>query len=184
MAITLAQAKLNVQDDLQIDGDASKVTVFGEYYGYGYEGTNSSSKHTNSSSIIINGTKSALDLRNLSTLVLGGRAYIDFTAGGYSSNTYRTGQSLSLQGDQEVYLVPSTMVKDASDPTKNVGNPVTSGISYTVDTTQFFGYTCLDSSSPVKAVTVGGETYLYFNFLIRYFFTNPSVLIIFPTVRS
>lgn len=82
-----------------------------------------------SSSILVTGSNAGLDMSGLSTMVIGGSAYID--SRDQNSNRYRknasgsyvrdsdgirqgsnvvTGQSMMLTSDQRAYLVPSTLV--------------------------------------------------------------------------
>lgn len=92
-----------VKDDLSIDAQKSNVSVLGEYYGYSYEGINTSLGHASSSAILVNGKKSSVTI-GARKLFIGGRAYIDIAG---ASNSYLTGESLSLRASQEVYLVPA-----------------------------------------------------------------------------
>jgi len=155
-----------VEDDLQIDGDGSDVKVSGAYYGYSYEGDIATLKgHSASSAIIVNGKAAKVDLSNISTLVLGGRAYIDFQPS--TAATYMTGESLALKGDQEAYLVPGSLITDTVT-NKSATNPYsfskesTTSINITPD--NFFGYQYLDASNPYTKVTVSNQVYVYLNF--------------------
>lgn len=152
-----------VKDDLQLDGDTSTASIAGDYYGYSYEGDTG---HSNSSAMIVNGKGASLDLGNIKTLLLGGRAYIDFQSAS-SYDTYMTGESLSLKGDQEAYLIPSSFLFD-SETNKNLANPmpVLSSMKATVNLTQdnFFGYKYLNPQKQYTPITVEGDVYYYLNF--------------------
>jgi len=68
---------LFVKDDLNIDGTdvngiGSNVKLKGEYYGYGDSFTSAE----NSSSILINGAQTALDMSEVTDLMLAGHAYV------------------------------------------------------------------------------------------------------------
>lgn len=70
-------AHMYVRDDLtidgtDIDGDGSEVKLAGEYYGYG----DAASTAKASSSILINGASTSLDLSKIKQLMLAGRAYV------------------------------------------------------------------------------------------------------------
>ncbi|SEV94456.1 hypothetical protein [[Clostridium] fimetarium] len=155
-----------VEDDLQIDGDGSEVNVSGSYYGYSYEGdTATDNGHSKSSAIIVNGKGASINLSKIATLVLGGRAYIDFQSG--TAAPYMTGESLALKGDQEAYLVPGSLItntvtnKPASNP---YSKELTTSINITAD--NFFGYQYLDAKQPFTKVTVTNtnQVYVYLNF--------------------
>lgn len=61
-----------IQDDLTIEGKDSFVSLTGDYYGYG----NQAYQSKNSSSILVNGAETILDLANIRSLMLSGHAYI------------------------------------------------------------------------------------------------------------
>lgn len=155
-AVVNINGETYVKDDLQIEGDKSTVNIGGDYYGYSYQGLNSTEgNHNNSSSIIVNGRDSVLNLRELNTLVIGGRAYIDYNT---ADTGYTTGESLSFMGSQEMYLVPSYLM--------NRSNPVvgdTSEVTVNINGGNFFGYKYL-KEVPYTTRTVEGVTYYYLNF--------------------
>ena len=153
---------LYVRDDTEINAKGSKVTLFGSYFGYGnstskdtrvfvptvdqnnfvvstttYEGTTAVTTtenrgHYNSSSIVINGEASTLDLSQAKSLYLAGRAYIELSKKVDSSAStetvytetysfeptytttdnktnyvrdYKTGESISVKSNQLMYNV-------------------------------------------------------------------------------
>lgn len=176
-----------VKDDLQVDGDFSTVTLNGSYYGYSYQGINSEEgNHNNSSAIIVNGEKSAVNMSQLKALVLGGRAYIDY-AGFSTDKAYTTGESVSLTATQEMYLVPSYMMTrektaDGKTVVTNVSNPIvgdTTGVKVNITESNFFGWNYLygsdiDDSDRVesdlytkKEVIVEGKTVTYYYFRFK-----------------
>ena len=61
-----------IQDDITINSSDSKVSLAGTYTGFG----NTTTKAKNSSSIIVNGANTSLDLSELKELNLGGNTYI------------------------------------------------------------------------------------------------------------
>lgn len=147
--------KSYVKDDIQIDGDESDVTVSGEYYGYGYEGFADGAD--NSSAIVVNGQGASVHLIDIQTLVLGGRAYVNIENG---VGKYMTGESLALKGDQEVYLVPSSLMANGMSNPYSINS--TPNINITRD--NFFGYKYLKPSSLYTTYTVGNQIYAYLNF--------------------
>lgn len=159
-------SSLFVKDDLQIDGDGSNVTIAGSYYGYSYEGVTANAENDDkSSAIIVNGTGASLDMSNISTLVIGGRAYVDFVG---LASTYVTGESLSLKGNQEAYLVPSSLITDKTSG-KQVNNPVLTQTRYnnsniTLNANNFFGFSFLNATTPYFVVANSNDYYVYLNF--------------------
>lgn len=123
-----------VQDDLTVNGRGSNVTLSGSYYGYGYSSvTTADYGPFNSSSILINGANTRLNMSGLNKLVLAGQAYIgtrnrdldgdgeidaymsETTIGGntYSSESnddVRMGQSFAVKTDQLAYLIPAQCI--------------------------------------------------------------------------
>jgi len=66
-----------VKDDLTVQGTQSVVELSGAYYGYGYQSvSNGAVGPADSSSILINGSLTELDMSGLTKLVLAGQAYI------------------------------------------------------------------------------------------------------------
>lgn len=112
------RGKSYVHDDLTINGKNSIVKLAGAYYGFGYESVSTRQYGpASSSSILINGTKTTLDLSLLTELGLAGQAYIGTTdpsdreaAPGdgteFASTDVRMGEALSVQSNQLAYLVP------------------------------------------------------------------------------
>jgi len=122
--------KCIVQNDLSLDAKASKVSVKGNYYGFGNGGGGDMTKNAKaSSSISVGGINSVLSM-TLGTLGLEGCAYIS-THKEESSDTYvgdidgiqtgsdiLTGESITIRGNQVAYLVPFKY-------TPFIGNPIT-----------------------------------------------------------
>lgn len=162
-----------VKDDLQLDANNSNVVLGGEYYGYGYDGNSLDSKavHYFSSAIIVNGKNSRLDMNRLNKLVVAGRAYIDFnslaSAGITSDSTaYATGESLSFIGNEEMYLVPSSLIDEGVNPTYGQEADST-GIHLGIQ--DFFGYRYINNNAgalpyEVKRIrtAAGNDIYYYY----------------------
>lgn len=139
-----------IHDDLEVNGDGSKIKLTGSYYGFQYNGTggvesnNDSSdlqEHKKSSSIIVNGQQTDMDLTDLKRLLIAGRAYIDLTGSSTTEATYMTGESLSVKSNQEAYL---------ADTSSLPSNPVASGTSFTLPTG------CISK-------TAGSLTFIYYD---------------------
>ena len=188
-----------VANDLELNARESSVDLNGHYYGYsngafGYgdnlenqekqnlKNSYVTSDHTQSSSIIINGNRSTLDLSGLETLVVAGVAYVDLQSqayageaisnnGGTSSGKieeFATGESLALKSNQYMYLAPTSCLT-TTNPVKTSEIPE----KVWVDEASWFGITkgYVKSDNPVVAKEVinrtTGESYTYFylNFL-------------------
>lgn len=120
--------KCYVANDMMLNAKNSKVTVSGEYYGYGNEAV-----PERSSAVILNGAKSSLDLKGVNRLLIAGRAYLDPTTAGNTdtgnvAGKVLTGESLAVKGNQYAYLVPTECLWRDTDSNpgfpKNVANPV------------------------------------------------------------
>ena len=145
------------------NGASSNVYVGGVYNGYSNKGISDMSKDE-SSAIIVNGPHSNLTL-NSSYIYLAGRSYIVYD--GTTNEPYRTGESLSFKGDQEVYLVPPAAVNQAAGTV--VGNPysggsVNAGALSTYLTNEYFARSLLSPASPFVEKIVGGQSFVYLNF--------------------
>lgn len=85
-----------ISDDLNLRGDGAKAVLSGRYFGYG----NSTTEAQNSSSIIVNGKHTLLDMNGLSALILAGHSFIDCPG-----SEIAMGQSVSVKSDQVAYLL-------------------------------------------------------------------------------
>lgn len=125
-----------VADDLEVNGDNSTVRMNGNYFGYGYAGSDSDKAveaansqdnlpenyeydHERRSAIMINGKNADVILAPINSydmVILGGRAYIDLSNPGDISSsgdfTYMTGESVSFKGNQNIYKAESSDLGD------------------------------------------------------------------------
>lgn len=134
-----------VADDLTVEGKNSKVVLKGNYYGYG----NGHGNAAISSSILINGAKTRLDMSELKSLMLMGHAYVG--ASHYDANTIEAsdyvedvstitddptdivpnnddlvlGQSVAVKSDQLMYMVPVECMGYEGDTQVLAKNPLT-----------------------------------------------------------
>lgn len=104
-----------LQDDLQLEGIDSSVVMDKTYlYAYGTNTTDGGMAQDTSSAIIVNGFNSNIQLLNMKGLYVYGLSYLDIPQGG----SYRTGESLSIKTNQDIYLVPAVYLDGAtSNPT-------------------------------------------------------------------
>ena len=110
------QGNTYVQDDLTIDAADTGVLLGGSYIGFG----NGNTKAEKSSSIIINGAHTTLNLVNLNTLSLGGNTYIgtsklNTTAAGNTNinkenKDIKMGNAVATKAEQLAYLVPTECI--------------------------------------------------------------------------
>lgn len=129
--------KTYLADDLTVrSGSGSKVTIEGEYYGYGnpdsalkdgclnkemYQGASATDI---SSAIVINGRNTTMDLSRVSKLMLAGKNYIASSKippreGEASNENIMTGESLTVKGTQLAYLVPEELLSANGKPVSN-----------------------------------------------------------------
>lgn len=115
-----------LSDDLTIEsGNSSKVTVQGEYYGYGYPESARISENSSlysgwndtalSSAIVINGKNTTLDLSGLRKILVAGRSYIGTSQvpsvqGTSNSSDIMMGESITVKGTQLAYLLPPELI--------------------------------------------------------------------------
>lgn len=206
-----------VADDLTVEknaksGDGSQVKIAGEYYGFG--SPNSAKKSRNytqqgqsvesdtprlyddfsdadlSSSIVINGRNTTIDLSAVKKFLLAGRSYIAVSGIKGSSETANSdvmlGESLSVKGSQLAYLVPAALLKtgnevSASNPMNyedyRTSDLIKNDVDQQVDwdeTVSAWGGKSLseigvDKSKPIQTVFYndnagGGYVYFYLNF--------------------
>lgn len=192
-----ARANIYAADDLEINARNSTVKLSGNYYGYNFNNSGSSmyetwenknikdkyaggasqAAHTTSSSIIINGVQSTLDLSDLNTLMVAGVAYVDIKEGNkaYSemaageAGEYRTGESVAMRYNQFLYLAPPSILNGVSNPQKN-GSTNVDEVCPSEDNqklSEWFGRGYLKADSPVIPVVFKDKgvsyTYYYLN---------------------
>lgn len=119
-----------VQDDLELAGSKSLVTLKGSYFGFG-DGTTPNATDNPadySSAILINGLDCMLDISNLKNLMLAGRSYISDSL--YDSETISTAgvgmlESISVRSNQQMYLLdPADFVVDFDGAGSGAPGPV------------------------------------------------------------
>jgi len=110
-----------IANDLNLLGNDTQAVLSGRYYGYGNDLTDPD----NSSSIIINGKNTRLDM-NLRMLMLAGHSFINFGTdiSTDASINVMMGESVSVKSNQMAYLVPDNCLKSGfSNPYKYTGTP-------------------------------------------------------------
>ncbi|MBE5939263.1 MAG: hypothetical protein E7266_02600 [Lachnospiraceae bacterium] len=167
-----------IKDDLNINGMNSNATIAGKYYGYSYEGYSAleGKEHDKSSAIIVNGKKSSLSLE-ATNILIGGHAYINF--GDAAENAYMTGESLSVKGNQEIYMMVDQYILGEGVDGEPVQNPMSyedwmkisednAIIPIDIDRLErrFYAYDLLNEEQPyiIKYVESKGSYYVYLNF--------------------
>ncbi|MDD5936557.1 MAG: hypothetical protein PUC65_13525 [Clostridiales bacterium] len=109
-----------VSNDLVLNAPKSNVAISGNYTGFSYNKTNSADDDDKnnadfSSSILVNGKGSSLNLNGLQSLYLAGRSYISNSSG--PSAGIPMGQSIGVKSNQTLYLVPEKyLINNAHNP--------------------------------------------------------------------
>jgi len=102
-----------IADDLVLQGRGASATLAGRYYGFGASLTDA----VRSSSIIVNGLGSTLDMSGLQQLFLAGHSFINTQNSDFITNTdILTGQSVSVKSDQLAYLIPVSAISTRTNP--------------------------------------------------------------------
>lgn len=92
-----------VQDDTTLQGTSNTLNVKGKYLGFGDSKTGAE----NSSAILINGTKSKVDISSMDRLFLPGNAYIGVNKErDVTDASVALGESLTAKSSQIAYMVP------------------------------------------------------------------------------
>lgn len=163
----------HVSDDLQLNGNYSKVNISGSFWGYG---TNAGT-HGGDSSIIVNGKGSYLDINNVKNLLLAGKAYINYK----DTILSPTGESVALKGNQRYYVIPDEYITvDYTDSTgtysgQSIEQPFNkNGVTaykFNVDETalkDFFAVSLLKTDAAgnheIRVVEAGDYVYAYMVF--------------------
>lgn len=181
-----------IKDDLTLEGSNSRVSLAGAYVGY-------SSVHTaEGSAMMINGPGSSLDLLQLKSMVLAGRAHVSVD-GVLMEDDILTGESIAFKSNQRAYLIPGRFIlgiKHNPITQTDIGEyavPVIDFLSVPYESTDPFYTNYVDPLHPFKIAakqTVEGNTstilrYYYLDFvsgkqadayLQEYLSKNPAVL--------
>ncbi len=94
-----------IANDLNLHGSEASAVLTGSFVGFGSSTTDSSQ----SSSIIVNGLDTLLDMSGIDTLILAGHSFVNY--GSYNETTGQyamMGQSVAVKSDQLAYLVPES----------------------------------------------------------------------------
>ena len=193
--------KTYVADDLALEGNGAAATLSGRYYGFGSSDTVAGA----SSSILINGHNTDLNLGSLDILMLAGQCFIgtgDVSTGlsGIGNNDLLTGESVSVKSNQIAYLIPPDCFTASSGLSTNpviyptTGTPSRSVLLDFVDTSKALwdGGPSLDindyhASVEVVYRSLGSQTLVYFyigfpspedagNYFKDYFEHNASMI--------
>lgn len=130
--LEIDRGNMYVRDDTTLRQDGNFVKLSGGYYGYGNEGERESSNpsgrtHTDSSAILLNGKRNTVDFKEADTVLLAGRAYLNFRD---ISEAYPLGESMSVKASQNIYLVPvKTVSGEAAVEVKTNGDSGGDGFS-------------------------------------------------------
>lgn len=159
-----------IENDLEINSYDSSITLTGAYYGYNngvyttQEYANAGGHaHSMSSAVIINQRLAKLNFSNLNTLIIAGKAYMDF-----GSEEQSSGESIALKSNQIMYMVPDEFMS-FSNPTTDtelsaLGLSKDTALNTIVIPNTWFAFTYLRDTARVqyKAYTVDGTIYYYY----------------------
>lgn len=169
-----AYGNLFLNNDLEINSYNSTVTLGGNYYGYNNnyvtkESEANNKDHAKSSSILVNGRKNVLDMKDLDLLLIAGRAYMDFDTADIQNDggekEYGTGEALALRTSQLIYMVPTEFLPYANPEKKRPDMvSITDFDESEMRRDEWFGSDYLHPSQPVnqQVITVGGEDFVYY----------------------
>ncbi|MDE5782356.1 MAG: hypothetical protein K2I03_12905 [Lachnospiraceae bacterium] len=171
-----------IKDDLEVNGLEGAVDISGSYYGFGYKNISDTDmneansnetisleaenilsgsyyrmEHEERSAVIVNGDRADVKLTTDGSkqLVLGGRAYIDLSgnSGQNRSADYMTGESISIKGNQKIYLLDNPALYQGESPTAVIkGNPMSIndlGLPGSYTLAQFYNLLKLDNNQVV-----------------------------------
>lgn len=155
-----------VANDLNLLGNSASATLYGRYFGYG----NDVLEPDRSSSIIVNGKETTLDMSGLTTLFLAGHSFVN-----YPNGDVLMGQSIAVKSDQLAYLIPENCLSGFSNPhllAEDMGNEFYQGkvnltvpvITSAVTGDKFFADYGINDSSDIQVMrkTVGDTHLVYF----------------------
>ena len=106
-----------VKDDTTLSGTGNALTLSGQYYGF----SNNDSDADKSSSIIVNGRDTSINMSQLDTLVIAGTSFVGTKGtieddGFESSKDILMGDSVAIKSNQLAYLVPTECAGIISNP--------------------------------------------------------------------
>ncbi len=153
-----------IQDDLNLKGQNTDLTMTGYYTGYG----NSTTASQKSSAILVNGTDTVIDLSAAKRVSLAGRAFVS-TTNSNAKNKIKAeadattfdvylGESIAAKADQLCYLVPAECIGvDANNNSLFNKNPLTNA-EYNTIVAAGSGYTEIALNKPVAKLGNAGNT--------------------------
>lgn len=164
-----------IKDDTTLNGTTNTLNLAGQYYGF----SNKDDDADMSSSIIINGQTTTLNMSNLDTLVIAGTSFVATKDSAYGSNTTSKdilmGDSIAIKSNQLAYLVPTECAGIVSNPmTYDQFNSLPTGWEDAALATYLpMIRSSLAAYGDVEIVPVfeqnrngnGGTVYLYLNFM-------------------
>lgn len=110
------EGRTYVKDDTTLSGSGNTLKLSGQYYGF----SNNDSDASGSSSIIINGRDTSINMSDLDTLVVAGTSFVGTKAftqtGGSQGQDILMGDSIAIKSNQLAYLVPTECAGITSNP--------------------------------------------------------------------
>ncbi len=100
-----ANSNIYLADDLRLNGNGSSAEINGNLYGFG----NSTDNALESSTIVVNGQDTTLNLENIQRLMLAGNSFVLPLSGEQGSGVLM-GESISIRPNQMAYLAPLSIL--------------------------------------------------------------------------
>ncbi len=100
-----ANSNIYIADDLKLNGDGSSAVISGNLYGFG----NSVDNAKESSTIVVNGQNTTLNLENIQRLMLAGNSFV-LPLSDEQGSGILMGESISVRPNQMAYLAPLSIL--------------------------------------------------------------------------
>lgn len=152
-----------VADDLALEGLGASASLSGSYFGFG----DSTVRSNESSSIIVNGRGTSLNMTGLNRLMLAGHAFISesFFPSSVVGADVMMGESLAVKSNQKAYLIPAeNLVGSTLNPF--VDATATSSVSLNLSKPILGTKTPADYGMSLKHVVLPrGSSYIHYYFM-------------------
>ena len=159
-----------IADDLTLDGNGARAVLSGRYYGFGYFANaelGGAGVPASSSSILINGRHTTLDLSGLTSLMLAGHSFINVLGEGFGGSDVLMGQSVGVKSDQLAYLLPVSSLSVKENPYVYTGDTLSYSVDFNTvlwDDVTLGDYIDADHVQ-VAAKTLTGDTHIVYFFM-------------------
>ncbi|MBO4904982.1 MAG: hypothetical protein J5367_07135, partial [Lachnospiraceae bacterium] len=172
-------------NDLALNANNTSVVLKGNYYGYNDKtlpnllGLKTGRDDSESSAIIVNGTNSYLDMKDIRNFVLMGKAYIDFTsddatkAAATAKQVVPTAEGVAIKTNQQLYLVPNDFLDEPNPMLDTVGTDFHLSVPQ-ADYERWFGYKYLRTYDPTGVSSTEDMKYTHAKYAVTLNEIKPS----------